>query len=333
MEKQLKNLKEKVIRGYHINREEALALTELPFEPLCTSADEIRRHFCGNQFDLCTIINGKSGKCSENCKYCAQSSYYHTEVETYPLLGTKELINQAEYNAVRGVPRYSIVTSGRKLNRQEVEQACESIRELKKSVPVSVCVSFGLLDEMEFQMVKDAGAVRVHNNLEASEDYFPNVCTTHTQADKITAIHAAKKAGLSVCSGGIMGLGERMEDRIDLAMTLRELDIQSVPINMLNPIPGTPYENNPRLTEEEMCRIIAVFRFILPKSFLRLAGGRGLMKDQGRKCFQSGANAAITGDMLTTTGITIQRDMEMLRELGYQVAEVSFTGNKQIPGT
>ena len=322
MEEQLENLKQKVLNGYQINRREALTLTKMPLELLCASADEIRRKFCGSQFDLCTIINGKSGKCSENCKYCAQSSYYQTEVETNHLLETEELTKQAQYNRTRGVPRYSIVTSGRKLSRQEVEQACESIRLLKKSVDISVCVSFGLLDEIEFQMVRKAGAVRVHNNLETSAGYFPNVCTTHTQADKIAAIQAAKKAGLSVCSGGIMGLGESMADRIDLALTLRELDIQSVPVNMLNPIPKTPYENNPRLTEDEMCQIVALFRFILPKSFIRLAGGRGLMKDQGRKCFQSGANAAITGDMLTTSGITIQRDMEMLLELGYKVAKI-----------
>lgn len=320
MERQLESLKEKVLNGWQITREEALALAKMPLEPLCKSADEIRRKFCGNQFDLCTIINGKSGKCSENCKYCAQSSYYQTEVETYPLLGTEELIKQAEYNASRGVPRYSIVTSGKKLTRQEVEQVCESIRLLKESVDISICVSFGLLDETEFQMVRSAGAERIHNNLEASAGYFPSVCTTHTQEDKIAAIHTAEKAGLSVCSGGIMGLGESMADRIDLALSLRELGIQSVPVNMLNPIPGTPYVNNPRLTEEEMCQIVALFRFILPKSFIRLAGGRGLMKDLGRKCFQSGANAAITGDMLTTSGITIQRDLEMLLELGYQVA-------------
>ncbi|MCI8300949.1 MAG: biotin synthase BioB [Lachnospiraceae bacterium] len=322
MEQQLNFLKQKVLNGRQINRTEALALASMPLEPLCASADEIRRKFCGDQFDLCTIINGKSGKCSENCKYCAQSSYYQTEVETYPLLGSEELIKQAEYNEKRGVPRYSIVTSGRKLNRQEVEQVCESIRLLKQTVNISVCASFGLLDETEFEMLRDAGVVRVHNNLEASAAYFPNVCTTHTQEDKIAAIHAAKKAGLSVCSGGIMGLGERMEDRIDLAITLRDLDIQSVPINMLNPIPGTPYENNVRLTEEEMCRIVALFRFILPQAFIRLAGGRGLMKDQGRKCFQSGANAAITGDMLTTSGITIQRDLQLLQELGYRVADL-----------
>ena len=317
----MENLKKKVLQGGKIKKEEALTLIDMPLNELCYAANEIRRNFCGNSFDLCTIINGKSGKCSENCKYCAQSSFYHTDVESYPLLSTKELVAQAEYNSTRGVPRYSIVTSGKRLSTKEVEQVCKSIKEIKKSVDISICVSFGLLEEEDFRQVKEAGAVRVHNNLEASEGYFPKVCTTHTQKDKIEALKAARNSGLSICSGGIMGLGESMEDRIDLALTLRELGVNSIPVNMLNPIAGTPYEKNPRLTVEEMCRIVAIFRFILPKSFIRLAGGRGLMEDQGRRCFQSGANAAITGDMLTTTGITIQRDMEMLKELGYQVVK------------
>lgn len=318
MKEKLELFKKRVLEGYQINKEEALELAETPLEELSQAADEIRQRFCGNQFDLCTIINGKSGKCSENCKYCAQSSFYPTDVESYPLLGTEELLKQAEYNRKRGVPRYSIVTSGKKLSSREVEQVCESIRQIRKNVDISVCVSFGLLNEEEFWKVKEAGAARVHNNLETSANYFPSVCTTHTQEDKIASLRAAEKAGLSICSGGIMGLGESMEDRIDLALKLRELGVRSVPVNMLNPIPGTPYENNPRLTEEEMCRIVAVFRFILPEAFIRLAGGRGLMEDQGRRCFQSGANAAITGDMLTTAGITIQKDLEMLKELGYQ---------------
>ncbi|MCI8859834.1 MAG: biotin synthase BioB [Lachnospiraceae bacterium] len=322
MEEQLEELKQKVLEGYKVNKQEALALAEFPVEELCVAADEIRQRFCGNSFDLCTIINGKSGKCSENCKYCAQSSFYHTNVESYPLLRTEELLKQAQYNSERGVPRYSIVTSGKKLSSKEVEQVCESIRVIKQNVDISVCVSFGLLEEAEFRKVKEAGAVRVHNNLEASEGYFPKVCTTHTQQDKIDALKAARNAGLSICSGGIMGLGETMEDRIDLAITLRDLEVSSVPINMLNPISGTPYEHNSRLTVEDMCQIIAIFRFILPTAFIRLAGGRGLMKDQGRKCFQSGANAAITGDMLTTTGITIKQDFQMLQELGYEVKKI-----------
>ena len=315
----LASLKEKALAGHQITREEALALAEMPLEELCAAADEIRQYFCGDKFDLCTIVNGKSGKCSENCKYCAQSASYHTAVETYPLLDTEALLEQAQYSQSRGVHRYSIVTSGRNLNAQEVSQACGSICKIKERMDISICVSFGLLGEADFQRLRQAGASRVHNNLEASAAYFPQVCTTHTQQDKIHSIEAARKAGLEVCSGGIMGLGESMEDRIDLAITLRELQIKSVPVNMLNPIPGTPYENNPRLTEEDMCRIVAIFRFLLPDAFIRLAGGRGLMEDQGRRCFCSGANAAITGDMLTTSGITIQRDLEILKELGYQV--------------
>ncbi|MGF0034036.1 biotin synthase BioB [Bariatricus sp. SGI.154] len=313
-------LKEKVLNQQEISREEALALYEEPLEKLCEAADEIRKHFCKNGFDICTIINGKSGKCSENCKYCAQSAYYHTSAEEYPLLSTEEIVQQAKYNADRGVLRYSIVTSGRCLNDAEVDRMCASIRAIKENVEIEVCVSFGLLNEEQFGRVKAAGATRVHNNLETSRRNFPNVCTTHTFEDKVAAIKAAKAAGLNVCSGGIMGLGETVEDRIDMALSLRELGIRSVPVNMLNPIPGTPYEENQRLTVDDMRRIVAVYRFILPEASIRLAGGRGLMEDKGEGCFQSGANAVISGDMLTTAGYTIETDMDMIHRLGYEIA-------------
>lgn len=312
-------LQQKVLDGKLLSKEEALVLAEQPLDQLCKAADEIRRAFCGNRFDMCSIINGKSGRCSEDCKYCAQSARYHTGADSYPLLDTSALVEQAVYNGTRGVPRYSIVTSGRALNREEVDRVCQSIPEIRRAVDVQVCASFGLLDEEQFRKLKEAGVVRIHNNLESSRRYFSSVCTTHSYDDKIAAIRAAQRAGLEVCSGGIMGLGETMEDRIDLALTLRELGVKSIPVNMLNPIAGTPYENNTRLTTEDMQRIVALFRFLLPDAFIRLAGGRGLMPDKGRACFCSGANAAITGDMLTTGGITIQQDLEMLKELQYEV--------------
>lgn len=314
----IRELKEKVQNGQEISKEEALELYDEPLEELCQAADEIRRQFCRDGFDICTIINGKSGRCPENCKYCAQSAYYNTAVEEYPLLDTKEIVRQAKYNADRGVLRYSIVTSGRALNDSEVEQMCEAIRAIKREVDIEVCVSFGLLNEAQFKKIREAGATRVHNNLETSRKNFPNICTTHTFDDKAAAIKAAKAAGLSVCSGGIMGLGETKEDRIDMAFSLKELGIKSVPVNMLNPIPGTPYENNRKLTEEDMRRIVAVYRFILPDASIRLAGGRGLMEDKGEGCFRSGANAAISGDMLTTSGYTIESDMDMIQRLGYR---------------
>lgn len=309
---------DKVLNGGAIAREEALYLYEQPLEELCAGADRIRRQFCGSRFDLCTIINGKSGCCSENCKFCAQSAHNHTGAAQYPLLPAEEIVEQARLNHQQGVLRFSIVTSGKALPDGEVDQMCEVVRRIKDEVGISVCVSFGLLDEAQFRKLKEAGVDRVHNNLEASRRYFPQVCTTHTFEDKVRAIRAAQAAGLSVCSGGIVGLGETPEDRIDMAISLRELGIRSVPVNLLNPIPGTPMEGNRRLSQEEMRRIVAVYRFLLPNAFIRLAGGRGLLPDKGRGCFLSGANAAISGDMLTTAGITTETDLALLDELGYE---------------
>lgn len=313
-------MKEKVMNGEAITREEAIALSKEPLSELQKAADEIRKSICGNGFDICTIVNGKCGKCSEDCKYCAQSAHYHTACEeSYPLLTTEKLLEGAKYNDDRGVLRYSIVTSGKRLSDEEVDQVCESIRKIRKETSIQVCVSFGLLKEEQFRKLKEAGVSRVHCNLESSAGYFPKVCTTHTYEEKIETLKAAKRAGLSVCSGGILGLGETMEDRIDMVLTARELGVKSIPVNLLNPIPGTPYEKNKPLTNEEACRCVAVFRFLIPDAAIRLAGGRGLVGDKGAACFQSGANAAISGDMLTTAGITVETDMELIRQLGFEV--------------
>lgn len=315
----VKILGDKVLAGEQITKQEAIELYEQPLEELCGKADEIRKHFCADGFDICTIINGKSGKCSENCKFCAQSAHNHTGAAEYPLLSAEEITAQAKLNDSQGVLRYSIVTSGRRLTHEEVDKMCEAVRKIKSETGISVCISFGLLDEEQYRKLKKAGVTRVHNNLETSERNFSNICTTHTFEDKVKAIKAAQAAGLTVCSGGIMGLGETPEDRIDMAFTLRELGIKSVPVNMLNPIPGTPMGDNKKLTTEDMRRIVAVYRFILPDASIRLAGGRGLMEDKGRSCFMSGANAAISGDMLTTSGITVETDMKLVKELGYEV--------------
>ena len=316
---EIETLCERVLSGEKITREQALELYNQPLEPLCAAADRIRRTFCQDAFDLCTIINGKSGKCSENCKFCAQSAHNHTGAAVYPLLSAEEITAEAKKNDVQGVLRYSIVTSGKRLSDDEVEAMCEAVRQIRAETGISVCVSFGLLDQKQYEKLRDAGVTRVHNNLETSRRNFPNICTTHTYDDKIAAIRAAQAAGLTVCSGGIMGLGENVEDRIDMALTLRELDIHSVPVNVLNPISGTPLEHCIPLTEDEVRRIVAVYRFLLPDASIRLAGGRGLLLDKGRACFLSGANAAISGDMLTTAGITVETDRRMLQELGYEV--------------
>ncbi len=315
----INTLKNEIMQGCRITMDEAIRLYNQPLKELCEGADEIRKHFCSNGFDICTIINGKCGRCSENCRFCAQSAHNHTGVEEYPLLSAEEITEEAKKNDRQGVLRYSIVTSGKRLSDPEVDRMCDAVRRIRKETGIAVCVSFGLLNEEQYRKLKEAGVTRVHNNLETSRRNFPKVCTTHTFDDKIAAIRAAQAAGLSVCSGGIMGMGETPEDRIDMAFTLRELGVKSVPVNMLNPIKGTPLEHNQRLNAEDMCRIVAVYRFILPDASIRLAGGRGLLPDKGRSCFLAGANAAISGDMLTTAGITVETDMKMLNDLGYEV--------------
>nr|WP_315023559.1 biotin synthase BioB [uncultured Aminipila sp.] len=323
----IKNLKSKIINGYKITKEEALNLYEISLyskekmDTLCNAANEIRQHYCGDNFDICTIINGKCGRCSEDCKYCAQSVHYPVDTENYSLLDTEPLLEGAKYNEDKGILRYSIVTSGRTLTDNELDQLCESYKSLHESSGIALCASHGLLNYEQFTKLKNAGVVRYHNNLETSKRNFSNICTTHTYEDKIAAIKAARKAGLTVCSGGIMGLGETMEDRISMAFDLRELDIKSVPINILNPIPHTPFENNAILSVEEVKTIVAVYRFILPDAALRLAGGRGLLADKGRSVFTSGANAAISGDMLTTSGISISYDMDMIKDLGFKISK------------
>ena len=214
-------LKRKVLSGNDITREEAIKLADANLEKLCGAADELRRHYCGNGFDICSVINGKSGKCSENCRYCAQSVWHHVEIEQYPLLSTDKIAKDAQYNCSRGILRYSVVTSGRCLSDAEVEQICDSYRTINQSLPIALCASHGLMNYEQFIKLKSAGVSRYHNNLETSRRYFPSICTTHTYNEKINTIRAAQRAGLTVCSGGIMGLGETMEDRIDMALELR----------------------------------------------------------------------------------------------------------------
>lgn len=316
----IETMKAKILAGESLQREDARILLDAPLEALCAAADEIRFRFCGNKFDLCTIVNGKSGRCSEDCKYCAQSIHYQTDcAASDALLPTEALVAQAVHDAEQGALRYSIVTSGKRLSAREVGQLCESIRAIRARAGIQVCVSLGLLDEEQFIRLKAAGASRVHCNLETSEQYFPRICTTHTWQEKVDTLKAAQRAGLDICSGGIMGLGETMEHRIDMVLALRQLGVKSVPVNLLNPIPGTPCGSNPILSYEELRRVTAIFRFLIPDGFIRLAGGRGLLADKGEACFRGGANAVISGDMLTTAGYTVKTDLAMLEKLGYEV--------------
>lgn len=311
----INELKNRVLAGKLLSQDEARALIPAELDELRTAAREIQQYYLNNTFDLCAIINAKSGKCSENCKFCAQSAHYFTHVNEYPLLESDEIYRAAKYNAEKGVNRFSIVTSGRKLNQAEVERLAELFSRLRREVSINLCISCGLLSYEQFTLLKTAGLSRYHNNLETSRRFFPEICTTHTYDDKIAALRSAAAAGLELCSGGIIGLGETMEDRIDLAFQARDLGVVSVPVNVLNAIPGTPLERQARLSPEEVARTVALFRFILPAAAIRLAGGRGLYPDKGKLFMLSGVSAAITGDMLTTSGICIDDDKALIATL------------------
>ncbi|MDR2047509.1 MAG: biotin synthase BioB [Clostridiales bacterium] len=312
-------LAKRVTEGYEIDKDEAEALIDVDLDELAACADGIRRKFCGNAFDICSIINGKSGGCTENCKFCAQSKQHDTGCQTHALIEADTVVARAVDNYEKGVKRFSIVTAGRTLTDGEVTGVCASYEAVGRACGVFKCASHGLLRYEQFVKLLAAGVKRYHCNLETSRNFFSKICSTHTYDDKITAINTAKKAGLEVCSGGIIGLGESFGDRIDMAFELRGLDIKSVPMNVLNPVKGTPFENLPVLSYDEVIRTVAVYRFILPDAALRMAGGRGLFRDKGERAFKSGANAAATGDMLTTGGISIAADTALVRSLGYEV--------------
>ncbi|BFL72320.1 biotin synthase BioB [Anaerococcus nagyae] len=317
---ELEKLKNKVLNGGDISRQEAIDLYKENYDELRKAAEEIREHFCQDQFDMCTIINAKSGHCPENCKFCAQSTHSHAEVEVYSLLDKDTIVKDAIEKYRRGVPRYSLVSSGKSLTEDDIDKVCEIVKDIHEQEPeVKVCLSGGLISAEGFKKLKDAGVLRIHNNLESSENFFKEICTSHTYDQKIQAIKDAKNAGMEVCSGGIIGLGEDIEDRVDMFFNLRNLNVASIPVNVLNPVKGTPMENNKILDQEEINRTIAICRFINPKAAIRLAGGRANMEELGKSCFRSGANAAITGDMLTTRGASLEDDMQMVKEMDYDI--------------
>ncbi len=310
----IEKIKKEILNGNNITFEDALSLTKMPVDSICSAANEIRLFYCKNKFDICAIINGKSGGCSENCKYCAQSVYNNADIKNYPLLDLHTITNAAENCCKQGILRFSVVTSGRKLSDNEIDTLSNVYSEIKDKCEIYLCASHGLLNYNQLLKIKKAGVSRYHNNLETSRNFFTKICTTHTYDEKIETIKNAQKANLEVCSGGIIGLGETIKDRIELAFELKKLKIKSVPINILNPIPGTPLENISKISYDEIKQTVAIFRFILPDAAIRIAGGRGLLKDKGESLIKSGANALITGDMLTTNGISVENDKKMIEK-------------------
>lgn len=311
-------LKEKVLNGGQITREEALSLCKSGDRgALYSAAGEIRDKRMGRKFDTCSIVNARSGRCSENCKWCSQSALFKTQIEEYDLIDENTCLELARANAEYGVNKFSFVTSGRALSDRNIDVLCGYARKIKEESELHLCASMGLLKKAQLLKLMDAGITRYHCNLESSSRYFPKLCSTHTTDDKIETIEAARSVGMEICSGGIIGMGESMEDRIDLAITLRDLNIKSIPINILNPIPGTPLENSSPLSDDEILTTIALFRFINPDAWLRFAGGRMLIAHMETAAMEAGINAAIVGDLLTTVGSKVKEDMKKVQALGF----------------
>lgn len=307
-----------IVNGKTIDRETVLLLSGTP-EPgaLYALADNVRRFFMGDRFHLCSIINARSGNCSEDCRFCAQSARHHTGIETYTLIEEEKAVNQARDNDRHGVHRLSLVTSGRRVTGAQLEEIRPLYGAITKKTSLALCASMGLLDEASLRRLKTMGVSRYHCNLEASASYFPRVCTTHSHQQKVETLKMAEKVGLSICSGGIIGMGESMQDRIDLAFELRNLGVRSIPINILSPIKGTPLADRPVLPLQEVLITVALFRLINPDAVIRMAGGRQQLGRDQYRCFTAGANGAIVGNYLTTVGTGIKEDLADLAELGF----------------
>ena len=318
-------LADEIIQGRRLTKEDDLSvLLEADLEELCEGADRIRKALCGDKMDLCSIINGRSGRCSENCKFCAQSAHNHTNCEEYGFLEQDAFMEGCAHASKQGVNRYSIVTAGRTMAGEDLEKAIDAYRAMHEAYPdMILCASHGLMKAEDLKRLRDVGVKMYHSNVETSERFFPEICSTHTYADKLKEIRLASEAGLEICSGGILGMGESWQDRLDMAALLAELKVESIPLNFLIPIPGTPLEKTERLTQEEIVRIVAVFRYLNPTAYIRIAAGRNYFEDGGEILFRAGANATLTGDMLTTVGNNIVQDREMLENLGFRLKELA----------
>lgn len=293
-------------------------LDKLNFYDLIFTANAVRKKYRGDKVELCAIVNAKSGKCSEDCSFCAQSSRYKTDSPVYPLVDKDEILKKAIEAKKHKVKRFSIVISGKKPSKQELKQIGKTIEHLTKK-EINTCASLGFLNYDELCYLRDCGLQRVHCNIESSEKFFPEICTTHSFSSKVQTLEQAKNAGLSICSGGVFGLGENWSDRVDMAYFLKELNVDSVPINFLIPIKGTPMEHRTPLSPIEALKIIALFRLILPQKDIRICGGRQLLGEFSSWIFIAGANALMTGNYLTTQGRHYIDDLKFIENHGLEV--------------
>ncbi len=333
----LARLTERIIAGERIDRETAIALTEIEGQDhillLCEAADRVRQACCGSTVDLCSIVNVKSGNCSENCGFCSQSAHHPGDGSPiYGLQSPDQILEQAKAAEAAGAKRFCLVSQGRGPKyagpkSQEFAQILETVQRMVTETSIKPCCALGEVTLEQAQALRDAGVTRYNHNLEASEEFFPEIVSTHSWRDRVATVKNLKAVGIQACTGGILGMGERWADRVDLALSLRELQVESVPLNLLNPRVGTPLSDRPKLNPYEALKAIAIFRLILPEQIIRYAGGReAVMGELQHLGLKAGINAMLIGHYLTTLGQPPEQDHAMLAELGLQGGEAPIPG-------
>lgn len=323
-QKLIVDLKNRVISGESISFSEAELLADLSEEmlpELVNAAGEIRECYHGSNADLCSIISARSGRCAEDCRFCAQSTHYSCNVSTHPMISSEAILDGAKRAEAGGAHHYCIVTSGDRLSKKDFRTVLRAIVAIKKETGLKRCVSLGRLSRQEVEELATAGLNRCHHNLETARSFYPKICSTHNYEDRLWTIENLKSAGIELCVGGILNLGESDRQRLEFAFEIAATEPDSVPINFLNPRPGTPLAGRPPMETWEAIKTIAIFRFILPKQIIRLAAGRceALGRDQ-RLGIEAGINGLLIGDYLTTSGSEINKDLEMLDDLGFDLS-------------
>jgi biotin synthase len=323
MNKHIEEYAKEILAGQLLDRNPIDQLSELSrehFDDLLYWANEIRKANFGNKVKMCSIVPGRLGGCSQDCAFCAQSVHYDTAVDKTPItLSDGQIMDAAAEAKSKGVPNFGIVYSGRKVSDAELDRLIGLTRRIKDEIGMGVCMGLGILSEENMQRLADAGVVRFNHNLETSERHFPDIVSTHKYQDRVRTIEAGLKAGMGVCAGGIFGIGETEADRIDMALELRRLGVDMVPMNFLHPIEGTPLGTAEKLPPREILRIVALYRFILPKTHLKVAGGRVLnLRDMQSWIFYAGCTAILSGNYLTTAGRSVEDDLQMLKDLGLE---------------
>ena len=316
----LKNLSERIISGEQLSEAEALQLTAvsgLERYELFLAASRVKEHFVGTKVSLCSIINAKSGRCPENCAFCAQSAHHCTDVPVYPLVDEESLVAGARSAEQSGSICYGIVTSGTTISKgEELERICRALHRIRSETSIEPSCSLGIIDVETARILFEAGATTYHHNLETARSFFPQICTTHDYEEDVATVRAAKEAGMEVCSGGIFGMGESAAQRVEMALTLRELGVDSVPLNFLNPIEGTRLEGQSLINPQECLITIAIYRLLMPEKKITVCGGREKnLRDLQSWMFFAGASGTMIGNYLTTTGRNVEDDWQMLQDL------------------